>query len=142
MRVMVIVKASKESEAGVLPDAKILTEMGKFNEQLVKNGILLAMEGLQATSKGKRVRFEGSKRTVLDGPFAETKELVAGFWLWQVRSMEEAVEWLKKAPFDGGAEVEIRQVFETEDFMQNLPPEERERKHQAREHIRKNYESR
>lgn len=142
MRVMVIVKASKESEAGVLPDAKLLTEMGKFNEQLVKNGIMLAGEGLQASSKGKRVRFEGSKRGVIDGPFAETKELIAGFWLWQVRSMEEAVEWLKKAPFDGGTEVEIRQVFETEDFTQNLPPEERERKHQIREQIRKNYESR
>ncbi len=142
MRVMVMVKASKESEAGIMPDAKILTEMGKFNEQLLKAGVLLAMEGLRASSKGKRVRFEGSKRTVLDGPFAETKELVAGFWLWQVRSMEEAVEWLKKAPFDGGAEVEIRQVFETEDFTQNLPAEERERKHKVREQIRKNYESR
>ena len=142
MRVMVMVKANKESEAGVLPDAKMLTEMGNFNEQLLKAGVLLAMEGLQASSKGRRVRFEGSKRTVLDGPFAETKELVAGFWLWQVRSMEEAVEWLKKAPFDGGAEVEIRQVFETEEFAKSLPPEEVERKHQAREQIRKNYESR
>ncbi len=142
MRVMVMVKASKESEAGVMPDAKMLTEMGKFNEQLLKAGVLLAMEGLQASSKGRRVRFEGSKRAVIDGPFAEAKELVAGFWLWQVRSMEEAVEWLKKAPFDGGAEVEIRQVFETEDFTQNLPPEERERKHEVREQIRKNYESR
>ncbi len=142
MRVMVMVKASKESEAGVMPDAKMLTEMGKFNEQLLKAGVLLAMEGLQASSKGRRVRFEGSKRTIIDGPFAEAKELVAGFWLWQVRSMEEAVEWLKKAPFDGGAEVEIRQVFETEEFTQNLPPEVRERKHQAREQIRKNYESR
>ena len=142
MRVMVMVKASKESEAGVMPDAKMLTEMGKFNEQLLKAGVLLAMEGLQASSKGRRVRFDGSKRTVIDGPFAEAKELVAGFWLWQVRSMEEAVEWLKKAPFDGGAEVEIRQVFETEEFTQNLSPEERERKHQAREQIRKNYESR
>lgn len=142
MRVMVMVKASKESEAGVMPDAKMLNEMGKFNEQLLKAGVLLAMEGLQASSKGRRVRFEGSKRTVIDGPFAEAKELVAGFWLWQVRSMEEAVEWLKKAPFDGGAEVEIRQVFETEEFTQNLPPEERERKHKAREQIRKNYESR
>lgn len=142
MRVMVMVKASKESEAGVMPDAKMLNEMGKFNEQLLKAGVLLAMEGLQASSKGRRVRFEGSKRTVIDGPFAEAKELVAGFWLWQVRSMEEAVEWLKKAPFDGGAEVEIRQVFETEEFTQNLPPEERERKHKVREQIRKNYESR
>src|SRR5215467_14560520 len=102
MRVMVIVKANKESEAGVLPDKKGLTEMGKFNEQLVKAGVMLAGEGLQASSKGKRVRFEGTKRTVIDGPFAETKELIAGFWLWQVRSMEEAVEWLKRAPFDGG----------------------------------------
>ena len=142
MRVMVMVKASKQSEAGVLPDTKMLTEMGKFNEQLLKAGVLLAMEGLQASSKGKRVRFEGAKRAVLDGPFAETKELVAGFWLWQVRSMEEAVEWLKKAPFDGGAEVEIRQVFETEEFAKNLPPEEVERKDRIREQIRKNYESR
>src|SRR5512146_1118855 len=141
MRVMVMVKASKESEAGILPDAKILTEMGKFNEQLLKAGVLLAMEGLQASSKGKRVRFEGPKRTVLDGPFAEAKELVAGFWLWQVRSMEEAVEWLKKAPFDGGAEVEIRRVFETEEFAKNLPPEEVERKHRIRQEVRKNYES-
>jgi hypothetical protein len=142
MRVMVMVKASKESEAGDMPDAKMLTEMGKFNEQLLKAGVLLAMEGLQASSKGRRVRFEGSKRTVIDGPFAEAKELVAGFWLWQVHSTEEAVEWLKKAPFDGGAEVEIRQVFETEEFTQNLPPEERERRHGVREQIRKNYESR
>lgn len=142
MRVMVMVKASKQSEAGVLPDVKMLTEMGKFNEQLLKAGVLLAMEGLQASSKGRRVRFEGTKRTVLDGPFAETKELVAGFWLWQVRSMEEAVEWLKKAPFDGGAEVEIRQVFETEEFAKSLPQEEVDRKDRIREQIRKNYESR
>jgi hypothetical protein len=135
MRVMVIVKASKESEAGILPDAKILTEMGKFNEQLVKNGIMLAGEGLQASSKGKRVRFEGSKRTVIDGPFAESKELIAGFWLWQVRSMEEAVEWLKKAPFDGGTEVEIRQVFEAEDFGENFTPEAREREARLREQL-------
>lgn|SRR5512146_908506 len=135
MRVMVIVKASKESEAGILPDAKILTEMGKFNEQLVKNGIMLAGEGLQASSKGKRVRFEGVKRTVVDGPFAETKELIAGFWLWQVRSMEEAVEWLKKAPFDGGTEVEIRQVFEAEDFGENFTPEAREREQRLREEL-------
>jgi hypothetical protein len=111
MRVMVIVKANKDSEAGVLPDKKILGEMGKFNEELVKAGVMLAGEGLQATSKGKRIRFEGAKRTVIDGPFAETKELIAGFWLWQVRSMDEAVEWLKRAPFDGGEEVEIRRVF-------------------------------
>ncbi len=135
MRVMVIVKASKESEAGVLPDAKILTEMGKFNEQLVKNGVMLAGEGLQASSKGKRVRFEGSKKTVIDGPFAEPKELIAGFWLWQVRSIQEAVEWLKKAPFDGGTEVEIRQVFEAEDFGENFTPEARERAHRLREQL-------
>jgi hypothetical protein len=116
MRVMVIVKASKESEAGILPDRKILTEMGKFNEELAKAGILLAGEGLQASSRGARVRFDGAKRTVIDGPFAETKELIAGFWLWQVKSKEEAIEWLKRAPFDGGTEVEIRQVFEPEDF--------------------------
>src|SRR5215471_387945 len=116
MRFMVIVKANKDSEAGVLPDHKILTEMGKYNEELSKAGILLAGEGLQASSKGKRVRFEDAKRTVIDGPFAETKELIAGFWLWQCKSMAEAVEWLKRAPFDGGTEVEIRQVFELEDF--------------------------
>jgi hypothetical protein len=116
MRVMVIVKANPESEAGVLPDQKILGEMGKFNEQLVKAGVMLAGEGLQASAKGKRVRFDGAKRTVIDGPFAESKELIAGFWLWQVKSLDEAVEWLKRAPFDGGAEVEIRQVFELDDF--------------------------
>src|SRR5436309_3129606 len=116
MRFMVIVKANKDSEAGVLPDEKILTEMGKYNEELSKAGIMLAGEGLQPSSKGVRVRFDGSKRTVIDGPFAETKELIAGFWLWQVKSKEEAIEWLKRAPFDGGTEVEIRQVFETADF--------------------------
>ena len=112
MRVMVIVKANPESEAGVLPDTDILTKMGKYNEELVKAGVMLAADGLHPTSKGKRVRFSGATRTVLDGPFTETKELIAGYWLWQVRSMEEAVEWLKRAPFDGGTEVEIRQVFE------------------------------
>src|SRR5580704_18962834 len=123
MRCMIIVKASKESEAGVLPSTEILQKMGKFNEELVKNGVMLAGEGLQATSKGKRVKFEGEKRTVIDGPFTESKELVAGFWLWQVRSMEEAVEWLKRSPFEGGAEVEIRQVFEADDFGAELTPE-------------------
>ena len=122
MRVMVIVKANKDSEAGVLPDEKILTEMGKFNEELEKAGILLAAEGLQASSKGVRVRFSGGKKTVIDGPFAETKELVAGFWLWQVKSKEEAIEWLKRAPFDE-TEVEIRQVFEAEDFGEAFTPE-------------------
>ena len=131
MRVMVIVKANKDSEAGVLPDEKILTEMGKFNEELVKAGVLLAAEGLQASSKGVRVRFSGGKKTVIDGPFAETKELVAGFWLWQVKSKQEAIEWLKRAPFDE-TEVEIRQVFEAEDFGEAFTPERRERKESLR----------
>ena len=131
MRVMVIVKANEESEAGVLPDEKILTEMGKYNEELVKAGVMLAGEGLQSSSKGARVKFDGGKRTVIDGPFAETKELIAGFWLWQVRSMEEAVEWLKRAPFQEG-EVEIRQVFETEDFGDQLTPELREQEERLR----------
>ena len=121
MRVMVIVKANEDSEAGVLPDQQILTAMGKYNEELVKAGVMLAGEGLQPSSKGKRIRFSGDKRTVTDGPFAETKELIAGFWLWQVRSMDEAVEWLKRAPFDGGTEIELRQVFETEDFAPSDP---------------------
>src|SRR5215470_14146413 len=137
MRVMVIVKANKDSEAGVLPDKKMLTEMGKFNEQLVKAGVMLAGEGLQASSKGKRIRFEGSKRTVIDGPFTETKELIAGFWLWQVRSMDEAVEWLKRAAFDGGTEIEIRQVFEAADFGQEFTPELREQEERLRQQIEK-----
>jgi hypothetical protein len=115
MRFMVIVKANKDSESGVLPSQEVLAEMGRFNEELVKAGVMLAGEGLQSSSNGVRVRFDGNKRTVIDGPFAETKELIAGFWLWQCRSKEEAVEWLKRAPFREG-EVEIRQVFETEDF--------------------------
>ena len=126
MRFMVIVKASKESEAGVLPSTEILAAMGKFNGELVKAGVMLAAEGLHPSSKGARVRFQGGKKTVIDGPFAETKELVAGFWLWQVKSMEEAVEWLKRAPFED-TEVEIRQVFEAEDFGENMTPEHRER---------------
>jgi hypothetical protein len=137
MRVMVIVKANEDSEAGVLPDEKILTEMGKFNEELVKAGVMLAGEGLQASSKGKRVRFDGAKRTVIDGPFAETKELIAGFWLWQVKSMQDAVEWLKRAPFDGGTEVEIRQVFEAEDFGAEFTPELREQEERLRAQIDK-----
>lgn len=132
MRVMVIVKANKDSEAGILPGKEILTEMGKFNEKLVNAGIMLAADGLQASSKGKRVKFSGEKRTVIDGPFAETKELIAGFWLWKVKSMDEAVEWLKRAPFDGGTEVEIRQLFEAEDFGENLTPEARELGQQLR----------
>jgi len=135
MRFMVIVKANKDSEAGVLPDRKILADMGKFNEELVKAGVILAAEGLQASSKGARVRFDGNKRTVIDGPFAETKELVAGFWLWQCKSKEEAIEWLKRAPFDGGAEVEIRQVFEAEDFGAEMDPEMRERQDRLRREI-------
>jgi hypothetical protein len=132
MRFMVIVKANKDSEAGTLPDQKILADMGKFNEELVKAGVMLAGEGLQASSKGARVRFDGpSKRTVIDGPFAETKELVAGFWLWQVKSKAEAIEWLKRAPFQEG-EVELRQVFETEDFGDNMTPEMREQEERIR----------
>ena len=132
MRFMVIVKANKDSEAGVLPDKKILTEMGKFNEQLAKAGVMLAGEGLKESAKGKRVRFEGAKRTVIDGPFAETKELLAGFWLWQVKSMDEAVEWLKRAPFGGGTEVEIRPVFEAEDFGDAMTPEMRAQEQRLR----------
>jgi hypothetical protein len=125
---MVMVKATKESEAGVLPDQKLLADMGKFNEELVKAGVMLAAEGLQASSKGARVRFSGTKRTVIDGPFTETKELVAGFWLWQVKSLDEAIEWVKRCPnpHHGESEIEIRQVFEAEDFGPALTPELRE----------------
>src|SRR5215469_10096606 len=126
MRVMVIVKASKVSEAGVLPGPELLAKMGEFNEQLVKAGVMLAGDGLQPSSKGKRIRFRGEKRTVIDGPFAESKELISGYWMWQVRSMDEAVEWLKRAPFDRGEEVEIRQLFEMEDFAPS-PTIDRER---------------
>jgi len=135
MRFMVIVKADKNSEAGVLPSKEILTEMGKFNEELVKAGVMLAAEGLQPSSKGARVKFSGAKRTVIDGPFAETKELIAGFWLWQVKSKEEAIEWLKRAPFDGGTEVEIRQVFEVEDFGPAATPELREQEERLRSQV-------
>ncbi len=131
MRFMILVKANKDSEAGVLPDEKILTAMGKFNEQLVKAGVMLAGEGLQASSKGARVKFSGGKPTVTDGPFAEAKELVAGFWLWQVKSKEEAIEWLKRAPFRD-EEVEIRQVFEAEDFGPALTPEVRKQEERIR----------
>jgi hypothetical protein len=132
MRVMVIVKASKESEAGQMPSQEILTDMGKYNEQLVKAGVMLAAEGLHPTSKAKRVRFSGGERTVIDGPFAESKELIAGFWLWQVKSMEEAVEWLKKAPFGGGTEIELRPVFESEDFGKEMTPELRAQEERMR----------
>lgn len=138
MRVMVFVKASKESEAGVMPTRELLSEMGKFNEELVKAGVLLAADGLHPTSKGKRVRFSGQQRTVIDGPFAETKELVAGYWVWQVKSIEEAVEWLKRAPFDGGTEVEIRPVFEVADFGAEATPEIRERGERVRAQAAKN----
>jgi hypothetical protein len=134
----VIVKANKDSEAGVLPKRQLLEEMGKFNEELIKAGVLLAAEGLQASSKGKRVRFSGTKRTVIDGPFTETKELIAGFWLWQVRSMDEALEWVKRCPcpHENEGEIEIRQVFEAEDFGPSFTPERRERK----ENLRAQYE--
>jgi len=134
MRFMVIVKANKESEAGVMPSQKLLAEMGKFNEELVKAGVLLAGEGLQASSKGKRVRFSGAKRTVIDGPFTESKELIAGFWLWQVRSMEEAIEWVKRCPnpHEGESEIEIRQAFEAEDFGTALTPELKEQEKRLR----------
>jgi len=135
MRVMVIVKADKNSEAGVLPSTELLTKIGKYNEQLVKAGVMLAAEGLQSSAKGKRVKFSGNNRLVTDGPFAETKELIAGFWLWRVNSMQDAVEWLKQAPFDGGAEIEIRQVFEAADFGENLTPELREQERHLSEQI-------
>ncbi len=138
MRFMVLVKANKDSEAGVLPDEKILKAMGKFNEELVKAGVMLAGEGLQPSSKGARVRFSGGKKTVIDGPFAETKELVAGYWLWQVKSRDEAIEWLKRAPFDD-TEVEIRQVFEAADFAASDPTGEIRKKE---EDLRKRIESR
>ena len=133
MRVMVIVKATSESEAGVLPSTELLTEMGKFNEELVKAGVMLAGEGLQSSSKGVRVRFGGGKGAVIDGPFTETKELIAGYWLWQVKSMEEAVEWIRRSPFRKGNEkVEIRRVFEAEDFGANLTPEVRAQEERLR----------
>ena len=135
MRFMVIVKADKNSEAGVMPSREILTAMGKFNEELVKAGVMLAGEGLHPSSKGKRVKFSGGKHTVTDGPFTESKELIAGFWLWQVRSMDEAVEWLKRSPFDGGTEIEIRQVFETEDFGAEMTPELRAQENRLRSQI-------
>lgn len=134
MRFMIIVKATKDSEAGVMPSEQLLTEMGKYNEELVKAGVMLAGEGLHPTSKGARVRFSGSKRTVTDGPFAETKELIAGFWLWQVKSKEEAIEWVKRCPnpMKGESEIEIRQVFEAEDFGAEFTPELREQEERLR----------
>src|SRR5204862_1179514 len=140
MRFMVMVKATKNSEAGVLPDEKLLADMGKFNEELVKAGIMLAGEGLQPSSKGARVRFSGSQRTVIDGPFAETKELIAGFWLWQVKSLDEAIEWLKRCPnpMNEVSDVEIRPVFEAEDFGAEFTPELREQEDRLRQEIERN----
>ena len=134
MRFMVMVRATADSEAGVMPDEKLLTEMGKFNEELVKAGVMLSGEGLQASSKGARVRFSGDKRTVIDGPFTETKELIAGFWMWQVKSKEEAVQWVKRcpSPFAGECEIEIRQVFEAEDFGEEFTPELRAQEERLR----------
>jgi hypothetical protein len=134
MRFMVLVKADKNSEAGMLPDQEILGKMGKYNEELVKAGVMLAGEGLQPSSKGARVKFEGKKRTVTDGPFTESKELVAGFWLWQCKSKDEAIEWLKRAPFDGGTEIELRQVFEAEDLAPSDPTGEIRKRE---EHLRR-----
>jgi hypothetical protein len=132
MRFMVIVKATKDSESGVLPTTEQLSEMGRFNEEMVKAGVMLAADGLQASSKGARIKFSGEKRTVTDGPFAETKELVAGFWLIQTKSKAEAIEWIKRAPFDNNEEVEIRQVFEAEDFGPAATPELREQEARLR----------
>ncbi|SRR6266566_207308 len=141
MRFMVIVKANKESEAGVMPSEKLLADMGKFNEELVKAGVLLAAEGIQPSSKGARVKFSGNKRTVIDGPFAETKELIAGFWLFQVKSLDEAIEWVKRSPnpFPGGeSEIEIRQVFEADDFGAEFTPELRKQEEKIGKQMAKN----
>lgn len=134
MRFMILIKATKDSETGVMPSEQLLTEMGRFNEELVKAGVMLAGEGLQPSSKGARVRFSGTKRTVIDGPFAETKELIAGFWIWQVKSKEEAIEWVKRCPnpMPGESEIEIRQVFEADDFGAEFTPELREREDRVR----------
>ncbi|WP_422930468.1 YciI family protein [Singulisphaera sp. PoT] len=143
MRFMVIVKASKDSEAGVLPDEKMLTAMGNYNEELVKAGVMVTGEGLHASSKGARVRFSGAKRSVIDGPFAETKELIAGFWIWQVASLAEAIEWLKKCPnpHNDDCEVEIRQIFEADDFGPALTPELREQEDRLRQQTAENLKS-
>jgi hypothetical protein len=140
MRVMVLIKANKESEAGIMPDEKLLTDMGKFNEELVKAGVMLAGEGLHPSSKGARVKFSGANRTVIDGPFAETKELIAGFWLWKVKSLDEAIEWVKRCPnpfTDTESEIEIRQVYETEDFGAEFTPELREQEDRLRAQMAK-----
>jgi hypothetical protein len=132
MRVMVFVPGNKESEAGVMPTTDLLEKMTKFNEELVKAGVMLAGEGLTPTSKGAKVKFEGKKRTVIDGPFTESKELVAGFWIWQVKSLDEAIEWIKRAPFDGGVEIQLRPIFEAEDFGKELTPELRAKEEKLR----------
>jgi hypothetical protein len=140
MRVMVIIKANEDSEAGVMPSEQLLTEMGNYNEELVKAGVMQAGEGLHPSSKGKRVRFDGARRTVIDGPFPETKELIAGYWVWKVKSMDEAVEWLKKCPnpMEGTSEVEIRQIFEAEDFGAEFTPELKEQEDRLRAQIEEN----
>ncbi len=135
MRFMMMIKANKDTEAGVMPEEKTLAAMGKYNEELVNAGVMLAGEGLHPTAKGKRVRFNGNDRTLTDGPFAETKELLAGFWLWQVKDMDDAVAWLKKAPFDGGTEIELRSVFETADFGAEMTPELREQEDRLRAQV-------
>ena len=138
MKFMVIVKADKDSEAGLMPSKELLTQMGNYNEELVKAGVMLEGEGLHPTSKGVRVKFDGSKRTVMEGPFSESKDLIAGYWLWQVRSKQEAIEWLKRAPFDAGAEVELRQVFEAEDFGAEFTPELRAQEERLRQQAEAN----
>jgi len=135
MRCMVIVKANKESEAGVMPSTEILSKMMKFNEELVKAGVMLAGDGLHPSSKGKRVKFPGGKASITDGPFAETKELIAGYWIWQVRSIDEAVEWIKRSPFGDGAEIEIRPIFDPEDFGAQLTPELKEKDERLRQQV-------
>jgi hypothetical protein len=141
MRVMVLVPADKDSEAGKMPSEELIGKMMKFNEELVKAGVMLAGDGLTPTSKAKRVRFSGAQRTVIDGPFAESKELVAGYWIWQVKSIDEAVEWLKRAPFDGGVEVTIRPVFDPEDFGRELTPELRAREERLRAETERRHSS-
>ena len=135
MRVMVLVPANADSEAGKMPDEKLLTEMTKYNEELVKAGVMLAGEGLTPTSKAKKIRFSGEERTVIDGPFAETKEVIAGYWIWKVKSMDEAIEWLKRAPFGGDTEITIRPIFESEDFGAELTPELRAREERMRAEV-------
>ena len=139
MRFMVLVPGDKNSEAGVMPDQQLLEDMTAYNEQLVKAGVMLAGEGLHPTAKGARVRFDGKERTVIDGPFTESKELVAGFWIWQVKSKEEAIEWLKRAPFGGGVQVELRQIFEAEDFGEALTPELRAKEEALRAQVAKQH---